>query len=95
MIGMNDYYIQLAAMFGGGSGNPFEAFSHMLINARRALLATGGVSVLFGSQTDDMQKWLGNIMAVATGLFKGVDDKPTEASSLPASSSPSAEPAFA
>jgi aspartate oxidase len=97
MIGMNDYYIQLAAIFGGGSGNPFEAFSHMLITARRALLATGGVSVLFGSQTDDMQKWLGNVMAVATGLFRDDDDKqPTEVSlPAPASSSPPTEPAFA
>ena len=60
-----DVMTRIASVFGGGSGNPFHAVTGAINNARRALMAGGGVGVFMGSQNEDF-------MEDVKGLLKDV-----------------------
>jgi hypothetical protein len=65
MLCSYDIMTRIASVFGGGSGNPFHAVTGAINNARRALMASGGVGVFLGAQNDDF-------MAEVKGLLKDV-----------------------
>lgn len=67
-----DFFTWVASMVGGkGSANPFHVATQSLQMVRRALVATGGVGLVIGSQNesliDDIQSTLGNFSKAVTG----------------------------
>eukprot|EP00980_Cylindrotheca_fusiformis_P007832 scaffold1669_cov129-Cylindrotheca_fusiformis.AAC.43 len=67
-----DIFTWVASMLGGqGSANPFHVAAQSLQFARRALLTTGGVGILVGSQNDSLvdniQNSIGNFLRIITG----------------------------
>jgi hypothetical protein len=89
MLCSYDIMTRIASFFGGGSGNPFHAVTGAINNARRALMASGGVGVFMGSQNEDF-------MEDAKGLLKDVGNfvmgRKNDSST---SKQPPAEPTFA
>ena len=79
-----DTYTQLANILGGEGGNPFHTASQVLMTVRRALLATGGVGVLLGTQNEelmeDVKEFFSELNLWVRGGKKDKNERPTEPS---------------
>lgn len=61
-----DWFSWLASLINGGAANPFHSALQAVKMARRALLTTGGLSILIGAQNDALRS---EVTAAATAAY--------------------------